>query len=142
MHIVVGLLKYTNDVSFVEDAILVKRKHNDPISVLLYPRLRILMVALMNLLKRINYCLEISKDYPSIHYYINAKMANYFTSFFAKKVRRSEYDKWRTTRFDTMAKVLTLIEPELLKKSLYRRSLSKACMNHDLKKAQKSLQLT
>ena len=44
-------------------------------------------------------------------------MANYFTSFFAKKVRRSEDDKWRTTRFDTMAKVLTRIEPELLKKS-------------------------
>ena len=64
-------------------------------------------------------------------------MANYFTSFFAKKVRRSEDDKWRTTRFDTMAEVLTRIEPELLKKSLYRRRLSKACMNHDLKKAQK-----
>ena len=41
-------------------------------------------------------------------------------------MRRSEDDKWRTTRFDTMAEVLTRIEPELLKKSLYRRRLSKS----------------
>ena len=124
-------------VSFVEDAILVKRKHNDPINRPALSQIKDPDGRFDEFIEAHNYCLEISKDYPSIHYYINAKMANYFTSFFAKKVRRSEDDKWRTTRFDTMAKVLTHIEPELLKKSLYRRSLSKACMNHDLKKAQK-----
>lgn len=134
---VVELLKYTNDVSFVEDALLVKRKHNDPINRPALSQIKDPDGRFDEFIEAHNYCLEISKDYPSIHYYINAKMANYFTSFFAKKVRRSEDDKWRTTRFDTMAKVLTHIEPELLKKSLYRRSLSKACMNHDLKKAQK-----
>ena len=135
-------MKYTNDVSFVEDAILVKRKHNDPINRPALSQIKDPDGRFDEFIEAHNYCLEISKDYPSIHYYINAKMANYFTSFFAKKVRRSEDDKWRTTRFDTMAKVLTLIEPELLKKSLYRRSLSKACMNHDLKKAQKIIALT
>ncbi|WP_337512793.1 glycosyltransferase family A protein, partial [Catenibacterium sp.] len=118
---VVELLKYTNDVSFVEDAILVKRKHNDPINRPALSQIKDPDGRFDEFIEAHNYCLEISKDYPSIHYYINAKMANYFTSFFAKKVRRSEDDKWRTTRFDTMAEVLTRIEPELLKKSLYRR---------------------
>lgn len=134
---VVELLKYMNDVSLVKEAILVKRKHNDPINRPALSQIKDPDGRFDEFIAAHHYCLELSKDYPAIHYYINAKMANYFTSFFAKKVRRSEDDKWRTDRFETMAHVLEQVEPELLKKSIYRRSLSKACMNHDLKKAQK-----
>ena len=134
---VVELLKYMDDVSFVENAILVKRKHNDPINRPALSQIKDPDAKFDEFIQAHHYCLEISKDYPEIHYYINAKMANYFTSFFAKKVRRSEDEKWRTTRFDTMSHVLTEIEPQLLKKSIYRHSLSKAFLNHDLKKAQK-----
>lgn len=134
---VVELLKHMNDVSLVDKAVLVKRKHNDPINRPSLSQIKDPDGRFDEFIAAHRYCLEISKDHPSIHYYINAKMANYFTSFFAKKVRRSEDDKWRTARFETMAQVLREIEPELLKKSIYRHSLSKACMNHDLKKAQK-----
>lgn len=134
---VVELLKYMNDVSLVEKAVLVKRKHNDPINRPALSQIKDPDGRFDEFIAAHHYCLELSKDYPAIHYYINAKMANYFTSFFAKKVRRSEDDKWRTERFETMAHVLEQVEPELLKKSIYRRSLSNACKAHDLKKAQK-----
>lgn len=134
---VVELLKYMNDVSLVEKAVLVKRKHNDPINRPALSQIKDPDGRFDEFIAAHHYCLELSEDYPAIHYYINAKMANYFTSFFAKKVRRSEDDKWRTERFETMAHVLEQVEPELLKKSIYRRSLSNACKAHDLKKAQK-----
>ena len=74
-------MNYTNDVSFVEDAILFKRKHNDPINRPALSQIKDPDGRFDEFIEAHNYCLEISKDYPSIHYYINAKMANYFTSF-------------------------------------------------------------
>ena len=60
-------------------------------------------------------------------------MLRYYTKFFARKIRRSKNDLWRTERFEVMSEVLKNIQPRLLSKcSRYSKKIVNACINKDL----------
>ena len=135
---VVQLLKYSNSFMHDENAIYVKRKHNDPINTPSLSQIKDPDNRFNEFIKAHNYCVSLVDENSYIRYYLDAKMVSYYIRFFAKKIRRSKNDLWRNERFEIMTTVLKNIRPELLNKSSrFSRKLIEAGINGDIELAKK-----
>ena len=121
-----------------ENAIYVKRKHNDPINTPSLSQIKDPDNRFNEFIKAHNYCVSLVDENSYIRYYLDAKMVSYYIRFFAKKIRRSKNDLWRNERFEIMTTVLKNIRPELLNKSSrFSRKLIEAGINGDIELAKK-----
>lgn len=137
---VVELLKYAKSFDRVDEAIFVKRKHNDPINAPALSQIKDPDNKFDEFIMAHNYCISLVDENSYIRYYLDAKMVSYYTKFFAKKIRRSKNDAWRNERFAVMSKVLKNIRPELLNKSSrYSKKIIKAGINQDIELAKKTV---
>ncbi|MEI3326392.1 MAG: bifunctional glycosyltransferase family 2 protein/CDP-glycerol:glycerophosphate glycerophosphotransferase [Thomasclavelia sp.] len=135
---VVQLLNYATSFARVDDAVFVKRKHNDPINAPALSQIKDPDNKFNEFIEAHNYCTMLVEPDSYIRYYLDAKMVSYYTKFFAKKIRRGKDDIWRDERFKMMSEVLKNIRPELLNKSSrYSRKLINAAINNDIERAKK-----
>lgn len=137
---VVQLLNYAKSFDRIDEAVFVKRKHNDPINSPALSQIKDPDNKFNEFIKAHNYCTMLVAPDSYIRYYLDAKMVSYYTKFFVKKLRRSKDDIWREERFKVMSNVLQNIRPELLNKSSrYRCKLIKAAINNDIELAKKTV---
>lgn len=118
-------LEKMNTVLCVEDAIYVKRKHNDPIN---EPALQ--QEENDNRFEErcaaIEYTRTLISEDGVIRYCLDRKIVAYFVSRMAKKIRRSKDDLWRTVYFERIAKTMDDLHPDVMK---YFKNNSKRMVN-------------
>lgn len=130
------LLEKLNTFLRVEDAIYVKRKHNDPIN---EPALS--QEENDNRFNErcdaVEYTRTLLKEEGVVRFCLDRKIVSYFVSKMSKRIRRSQDDLWRTDYFERIAKTIDGIRPEVMNR--YKRNSKKmvACLqNRDLKGVQ------
>ena len=130
------LLEKLTSALQVEEAIYVKRKHNDPIN---EPALS--QEENENRFNErcdaVEYTRTLLKEEGVVRFCLDRKIVSYFVSQMAKKIRRSQDDLWRTEYFERMAKTMDGIRPEVMNR--YKRNSIKMVaylQNRDLKGVQ------
>ena len=115
----------------------VKRRHNDPIN---FPS-----IAQENSENRFD---ELAKAYEdtmdrlpdssTVRFMFDLKFIFYYTGFYVKQIRRSGSDVWRTTRFETVKRIMEKIPVSTRKQvGWYKRRHIKALLAGDVDKAHK-----
>lgn len=137
MPFVVELLKNTRNFAYCPDALYIKRKHNDPIGMPSISqsgkgyRMEEQMDTFL-------YCRSLVAPDSQIRKVLDRKLVNFYTNFFASKLRRGVEESWRTTRFERIGKILADTHPEVLGElSGYNKRVVKAAINQDVEKATK-----
>jgi CDP-glycerol glycerophosphotransferase len=141
-------IKYFADVPFLLEALYktdrvrsclaakyIKRKHNDPINL---PSL-----SQINDPDRFSEFINIYFDTVSrisedtdLRNRFDKKYINYYTKFYAPKLKRSNNEVWRNENFYLMSEVINETNPELIQKLHgYKRRLVKALIHKDVKKS-------
>ena len=106
------LLEKLNTSLRVEDAIYVKRKHNE-------------------------YTRTLLKEEGVVRFCLDRKIVSYFVSKMSKRIRRSQDDLWRTDYFERIAKTIDGIRPEVMNRYKCNSKKMVACLqNRDLKGVQ------
>lgn len=137
---VIQLVNYAKSFDRVEQAIFVKRKHNDPINTPALSQIKDSENKFDEFLMAYRYSASLVAPDSYIRYYLDLKMLRYYTKFFARKIRRSKDDIWRNERFKAMGEILKNIHPRLLNKSSrYSKKMIKAGLNGDLELAKKTV---
>ena len=137
---VIQLVNYAKSFDRVEQAIFVKRKHNDPINTPALSQIKDSENKFDEFLMAYRYSASLVAPDSYIRYYLDSKMRRYYTKFFARKIRRSKDDIWRNERFKAMGEILKNIHPRLLNKSSrYSKKMIKAGLNGDLELAKKTV---
>ncbi len=137
---VIQLVNYAKSFDRVEQAIFVKRKHNDPINTPALSQIKDSENKFDEFLMAYRYSASLVAPDSYIRYYLDSKMLRYYTKFFARKSRRSKDDIWRNERFKAMGEILKNIHPRLLNKSSrYSKKMIKAGLNGDLELAKKTV---
>lgn len=137
---VIQLVNYAKSFDRVEQAIFVKRKHNDPINTPALSQIKDSENKFDEFLMAYRYSAFLVAPDSYIRYYLDSKMLRYYTKFFARKIRRSKDDIWRNERFKAMGEILKNIHPRLLNKSSrYSKKMIKAGLNGDLELAKKTV---
>lgn len=139
MTFLIPVLEVLKTQKRVEEAIYVKRKHNDPIN---YPALRQEKSdnRFKERLEAVDYSRSlISKD-GIVRKYLDYKLIHYFTKVMSKRLRRSQDDIWRTEYFQMMIPYIEQTRPDVLD-SLSRTNIKmiNALLNNDLKGVQKQV---
>ena len=121
----------------VEEAVYVKRKHNDPIN---EPALQ--QEENENRFEErcaaIEYTRTLIKESGVIRYCLDRKIISYFTGTMSKSIRRSKDDLWRTTYFERIAKTLDDIHPDVMDRfKSNSKKLVECLKNRDLKGVQR-----
>ena len=139
---------YFSDLSFVIEVLFfaerfarnfssryVKRKHNDPIN---FPALSQKKDEHRFEEYVTAYC-HAKTLVPTDHYLydcLERKLLTYFTRIFAPRIRRSKKDTWRNEHFKTMQKLVSDVNPELIKALKgYRKRLVKALLAGNVNRA-------
>lgn len=125
---VVQALKKLKTAYFVEEAIYVKRKHNDPIH---YPSLSQTKNG-ERFNEHISAYLQVrsltsNNDMVRIH--LEKKLLTYFTNTYAPLLRRSEKEIWRTKNFQIMRELVKEVDPVRIKALKgYKKAIIKALL--------------
>ena len=121
--------------SYVEEALYVKRKHNDPIH---YPALSQSKTED----KFEEYILAYQEtsdcviENAVLRSYLEDKLIAYYTGTYAPRLRRSEKNIWRTDRFEKIRNVMKDVDPNKLKGLKgYKKKIVKALLNGNVKRA-------
>lgn len=120
-----------------EEAIYVKRKHNDPIN---YPALR--QEENDNRFEErcqaVEYTRTLVEPSSLVRFYLDQKIIQYYTKNMTKAIRRSQDDVWRTQYFERIRPVIENCEPSVID-SLNRKNkkLVEALLASDLNKVQR-----
>lgn len=125
---VVQVLKKLRTAYFVEEAVYVKRKHNDPIH---YPSLSQTKSG-YRFNEHISAYLQVKKltsnnDVVRVH--LEKKLLTYFTNTYAPLLRRSEKEIWSTNNFQTMRDLVKKVDPVRVKALKgYKKAIIKALL--------------
>lgn len=135
MPFVIELLKSTRNFAYCPEALYVKRKHNDPIGM---PSISQMGKGfrMEEQMDTFEYCRDLVEPDSQIRKVLDKKLVNFYTNFFASKLRRGVEKSWRTTRFDRIGKLLAGTHPEVLGSlSGYKKKVVKAAIQLDVDKA-------
>lgn len=141
MGFLVRTLDLSRSCSFVEEAVYVKRKHNDPIH---YPSLSQLKTEdrfeeYIGVYKEAR---ELSKDNAVLRCYIEAKLIVYFTRVYAPRLRRSGNKIWQNERFFMMQVHMKEVDQGLIKSLRgYKKRLIRALLQGKVKKVKRIVSL-
>lgn len=122
------LVKEASCTSYVADAKYVKRKHNDPIH---YPAITQIKAEdkFANMLQAYTQAVSFVGENDVIANLLAYKIINYYTNYFATKIRRSEQSYWRKERFTSIQKIIAKIPSEILQSLKgYKRRLIKSLL--------------
>lgn len=137
MPFVVSLMKYGKEFADCPEAAYVKRKHNDPITMPSVSQVKV-ATRMEEQMETFSFCRKLAGEDGELRKVLDRKLINYYSKYFASKLRRGTKDKWRTTRFDLIADLLAGSHPEVLKElSGYKKRIVAAGIRHDADKALK-----
>lgn len=137
MPFVVALMKYGKEFADCPEAAYVKRKHNDPITMPSVSQEQI-STRMEEQMETFAFCRKIAGEDSELRKVLDRKLINYYSKYFASKLRRGKKDKWRTTRFNLIADLLAGSNPEVLRElSGYKKKIVAAGIKHDAEKALK-----
>lgn len=137
LSFVVELVKYGHVIVYSQDALYVKRKHNDPINTPALTQIKD-ENKFAEFIKAYRYAISLTDEDSRLRYYLDSKIVKYYTNYFAKRIRRSKNDYWRQERFVIMCDILDDIRQDLLKQmSGYQRKMIKLAKSRDLDNTQK-----
>lgn len=144
--------RYYSDVTFlcpvldrltsqvrVEDAIYVKRKHNDPIN---YPALSQEESddRFEERCKAVETTRSLIDENGIVRYYLDFKLIHFFTRSMSKRLRRSQDERWRNEYFTMIIPYIEKCRPDVLDElSRNNAKMVRALLNHDLKGVQKQV---
>lgn len=134
---VISLVKEAKSFVLAEKAIYVKRKHNDPINTPALSQIKDPAKRFDEFIQAYLYGASIVSSDSYERLSLDEKLLFFYEDTFAKKIHRSEDDDWRNERFKTMGSVLKLVHPDVVKVSRYRKKLTAAAIEGDLKGAEK-----
>lgn len=123
----------------VEDAIYVKRKHNDPIN---YPALSQEESddRFEERCKAVETTRSLIDENGIVRYYLDFKLIHFFTRSMSKRLRRSQDEKWRNEYFTMIIPYIEKCRPDVLDElSRNNAKMVRALLNHDLKGVQKQV---
>lgn len=123
----------------VEDAIYVKRKHNDPIN---YPALSQEESddRFEERCKAVETTRSLIDENGIIRYYLDFKLIHFFTRSMSKRLRRSQDERWRNEYFTMIIPYIEKCRPDVLDElSRNNAKMVRALLNHDLKGVQKQV---
>ncbi|MGI6511644.1 MAG: bifunctional glycosyltransferase/CDP-glycerol:glycerophosphate glycerophosphotransferase [Catenisphaera adipataccumulans] len=133
------VLEHVESAVQVQDAIYVKRKHNDPIN---YPALRQEDSddRFEERLKAVAYTRTLLNPEGHVRYFLDMKLIHYFTNVMTKRIRRSEDDKWRNEYFNMLIPYVEDTQPAVLD-ALGRQNtrLVRALLKGDINGVQKAI---
>lgn len=123
----------------VEDAIYVKRKHNDPIN---YPALSQEESddRFEERCKAVETTRSLIDENGIVRYYLDFKLIHFFTRSMSKRLRRSQDERWRNEYFTMIIPYIEKCRPDILDElSRNNAKMVRALLNHDLKGVQKQV---
>lgn len=123
----------------VEDAIYVKRKHNDPIN---YPALSQEESddRFEERCKAVETTRSLIDENGIVRYYLDFKLIHFFTRSMSKRLRRSQDGRWRNEYFTMIIPYIEKCRPDVLDElSRNNAKMVRALLNHDLKGVQKQV---
>ena len=123
----------------VEDAIYVKRKHNDPIN---YPALSQEESddRFEERCKAVETTHSLIDENGIVRYYLDFKLIHFFTRSMSKRLRRSQDERWRNEYFTMIIPYIEKCRPDVLDElSRNNAKMVRALLNHDLKGVQKQV---
>lgn len=123
----------------VEDAIYVKRKHNDPIN---YPALSQEESddRFEERCKAVETTRSLIDENGIVRYYLDFKLIHFFTRSMSKRLRRSKDERWRNEYFTMIIPYIEKCRPDVLDElSRNNAKMVRALLNHDLKGVQKQV---
>lgn len=123
----------------VEDAIYVKRKHNDPIN---YPALSQEESddRFEERCKAVETMRSLIDENGIVRYYLDFKLIHFFTRSMSKRLRRSQDERWRNEYFTMIIPYIEKCRPDVLDElSRNNAKMVRALLNHDLKGVQKQV---
>lgn len=123
----------------VEDAIYVKRKHNDPIN---YPALSQEESddRFEERCKAVETTRSLIDENGIVRYYLDFKLIHFFTRSMSKRLRRSQDERWRNEYFTMIIPYIEKCRPDVLDElSRNNVKMVRALLNHDLKGVQKQV---
>ncbi len=137
MSFVVELLKYTRSFAYCPTAFYIKRKHNDPVSMPAISQSGV-GTRMEEQMEVFEYCRSLVDGEGEIRKTLDRKLVNFYTNYFASKLRRGVEKSWRTTRFETIGRLLADTHPEILRELHgYKKKVVQAAINRDVEKATK-----
>ena len=123
----------------VEDAIYVKRKHNDPIN---YPALSQEESddRFEERCKAVETTRSLIDENGIVRYYLDFKLIHFFTRSMSKRLRRSQDERWRNEYFTMIIPYIEKCRPDVLDElSRNNAKMVRALLKHDLKGVQKQV---
>lgn len=123
----------------VEDAIYVKRKHNDPIN---YPALSQEESddRFEERCKAVETTRSLIDENGIVRYYLDFKLIHFFTRSMSKRLRRSQDERWRNEYFTMIIPYIEKCRPDVLDELSWNNAkMVRALLNHDLKGVQKQV---
>lgn len=123
----------------VEDAIYVKRKHNDSIN---YPALSQEESddRFEERCKAVETTRSLIDENGIVRYYLDFKLIHFFTRSMSKRLRRSQDERWRNEYFTMIIPYIEKCRPDVLDElSRNNAKMVRALLNHDLKGVQKQV---
>jgi CDP-glycerol glycerophosphotransferase len=132
---VIQALELGKVCSYVQEAVYVKRKHNDPIH---YPSLSQSKTEdkFDEYIQAYQQAKEYTEENTALRSYLEDKLIAYYAGTYAPRLRRSEKEVWRTERFQKMRNAMKDVNPEKVKRlKKYKKRIVKALIKGDVKKA-------
>ncbi|HKL79488.1 MAG TPA: CDP-glycerol glycerophosphotransferase family protein [Mobilitalea sp.] len=127
--------------SFVEGAVYVKRKHNDPIN---YPALTQIKTdeRFGEYIRAYREAVELTRENLPLRKYLEEKLIDYFTKTYAPRLRRSQKVSWRQERFLIIKDCMSEINPRRIKTLKgYKKRIVKALLKGNVRKATLAINL-
>ena len=135
LSFVVQVVSHLTSFAYVNTSVYVKRNHNDPINMPAISQIADSTRRFDECITAYYYSATLVDESSVIRYALDKKMIGYYCEQYAKKIRRSLDESWRTERFSVMTLALKYVRKDIID-SLhgYRKRLIKATMQGDLPK--------
>lgn len=121
--------------SYVEEAVYVKRKHNDPIH---YPALTQIKAddRFEEYIESYREAISLTAEHTILRRFLEEKLIDYFTGTFAPRLRRSENKAWRNERFAAIRDCMKQVDPSRIRElKHYKKRIVKELLKGNVKRA-------
>lgn len=135
------ILIKVNVCSVVQEAIYVKRKHNDPIH---YPALAQIKTEdrFEEYIEAYKIGRQITEENSVLRRYLENKLIAYFAGTYAPRLRRSEKESWRTFRFESIQSCMQEVDKDNIHQLKgYRKRVVRALLSGNVKKTTRVVNL-
>lgn len=134
LSFIIHVLEQVEHCNYVEEAVYVMRKHNDPIHFPALSQSRTEDKFEEYIAAYEQVCNRVDKN-SALRRFLDEKLIKYFTGTFASRLRRSENNAWRTERFKTIHGFVKAMDEKRIKALKgYEKRIVKALISGNVKK--------